>query len=71
MEDPEPAGYFGCPVCRTFLGSVYPAHSVYLLHMIDDHWDIVSDIHETTGDENARTQFAVKLAARLLSVRQN
>jgi len=36
--------------------------SLYLLHIIDRHWDIVERIHATTSDPAARTVLIGELA---------
>lgn len=37
----------------------------YLIHVIDDHWDLVERIHGTTGDTAARRQLIVQIATEM------
>lgn len=38
----------------------------YLIHVIDEHWDLVERIRATTGDKDARTALIQQIDAELL-----
>ena len=37
------------------------------IHLIDEHWDVVERIRQTTGDGDARTQLVNRLAEELFT----
>lgn len=64
-----------CPICRNSVkGSSYidPFNSsqiagFYVIHMIDEHWDLVEQIRATRVDVAAREQLADSLEQQLAS----
>lgn len=52
-----------CPVCDEQLPPLMG--SAYVIHMIDEHWELVTRIRETTGDDEARARLVSDLAAEL------
>ena len=37
------------------------------IHLIDEHWDVVERIRQTTGDGSARTELVNQLASELFT----
>lgn len=56
---------FGCPFCFHVIGRG-PANllaGTYVMHVIDEHWTLVQQIHETTGNKAARAALVVEMMA--------
>jgi len=56
-----------CAICQWSapVTSEEKACSRYLIHFIDDHWDVVKRIRVTTGDPAGRLELNRQLAAEL------
>lgn len=56
-----------CPLCADHMrvSTVEGGYGRYVIHFIEKHWEIVTKVHETTGDGKARERLNQELNARL------